>query len=69
MALKNRENELKIKISNYKSNVVDPVKLQEIYKEFYSIWAELDKPEKRNIIQILIKEIETRIAKNSNEGE
>jgi len=69
MALKNRENELKLKISNYKSNVVDQGKLQELYKEFYSIWTELDKPEKRNIIQILIKEIETRIAKNSNEGE
>jgi hypothetical protein len=29
----------------------------------------IDKPEKRNIIQILVKEIETRIAKKSNEGE
>jgi site-specific DNA recombinase len=60
---------LKDEIKMVESTNLDEHKLFEIYKEFYSVWNELDLSDQRDLISLIVKEVNVNCPKGANEGE
>jgi len=60
---------LKDEIKMAESTKIDEHKLFEFYKDFYGIWNELDLSYQRDLICLIIKEINVNIPKGAKEGE
>lgn len=65
---KMEEIEIQKEIDLAKTNVVDPKAIKKIYKDFSLIWDELEQEEKRDMIRLLVKEIEVDIEKKAKSG-
>ncbi len=63
-----KEIDIQKEIDLAKTNVVNPKAIQNIYKDFSLIWDELKHEEKRDIIRLLVKEVEVNIEKKAKTG-
>ncbi len=63
------EKDLETEIEESKTGLVDVKTVAKIYKQFHSMWDELDQEDKRDLIKILVKEIEVYIEKKAKTGE
>ncbi|MBL1208155.1 MAG: recombinase family protein, partial [Calditrichaeota bacterium] len=66
--IETKEIEIKKEIDLLKTNIVDPIALQKIYSDFTLLWDELVLTEKREVIKLLVKNIEVNIEKKADKG-
>ncbi len=59
---------IKKEIDLLKTNIVDPLAIQKIYLEFSLLWDEFGIVEKREVIRLLVKDVEVDIEKKSDKG-
>ena len=64
----NRIYSLESEVTVLQVNPISPSQFKKVYRDFSRIWDELDRPARRDIIRLLIKNINVKILKDSKDG-
>ena len=64
----NRIYSLESEVTVLQVNPISPSQFKKVYRDFSKLWDELDRPVRRDIVRLLIENINVKILKDSKNG-